>query len=340
MMPVSRPIPISPVRAWFALLGLSFRRQLRARQMLFVALGLLLIAVMMVGVRTTQIGWNKTNERFVYRPPPTGPRNVMQPFGAKPKPLDKTDRVITTYGAAIDSVASVAALAPATPTTSSIITAVHGSMRGMLDNSGLHVFTRAIMFSLFLGFLLPVWCLSFATEPLGGERESRSLVWLLTRPMPRWSIFVGKYLALLPWALAFTVGGFGLMCLAAGEPGRMLFPRYWPAIAMGTLAFTSLFHLVSAAARRPTVIGLVYCFFLETMLGDMPGLMKRISVSFYVRCMLFDAAESLGIHPDKPSVYLPVSGTTAWIVLLSVTVIGLVAGAMIFSRAEYRDDGS
>jgi hypothetical protein len=37
----------------------------------------------------------------------------------------------------------------------------------------------------FLSFLLPLFSLSFATEALGSERESRSLVWLLSRPLPR-----------------------------------------------------------------------------------------------------------------------------------------------------------
>jgi hypothetical protein len=307
--------------------------------MLFVAFGLLAIAVALVGLRTARLGWNRTNERFVYRPQALA-RNSMRQIGERTKPFELTDRVVTTYGAAVDSVATVAVLSPAAPATSSIVAAIHGSLRGMLEFSGLHVFTRAMMFSLFLGFLLPVWCLSFATEPLGGEREARSLFWLLTRPIPRWSIYVGKYLALLPWALAFTVGGFGLMCWAAGEPGRTLFPLYWPAIAMGTLAFTSLFHLISAATRWPTVVGLVYCFFLETLLGDMPGLMKRISISFYVRCLIFDAAQAFDIHPDKPSVYLPVSGATATLVLAVITVLGLLIGAIIFSRAEYHDDAA
>src|SRR5262249_3614853 len=156
-------------------------------------------------------------------------------------------------------------------------------------------FTRAIMFSLFIGFLLPVWSLSFATEALGGEREARTLPWLLTRPLPRWSIFLGKYVALLPWAVGLPVGGVGPQCQGAGPAGAEAFRLFWPAILAGTLAFTSVFHLFSAATRRPTVVALVYCFFLETLLGDMPGLMKRVSVSFYVRCLIFDAASGYGV---------------------------------------------
>src|SRR5262249_14226823 len=97
------------------------------------------------------------------------------------------------------------------------------------------------------------------------------------------------------------------------------------------------FHLLGACFRRASVIGLVYSFFLETLLGDMPGYMKRISISFYTRCLMFEAAQDYGVQPEKPSIYLPVDGTTAWLVLLGVTATLLVAGMIVFTRLEYQD---
>jgi hypothetical protein len=120
----------------------------------------------------------------------------------------------------------------------------------------------------------------------------------------------------------------------------LAFSLYWPAIALGTLAFTSVFHLITAWTRRPTVVGLVYCFFLETLLGDMPGLMKRACLSYHVRCVIFDAAADLGLQPDRPAVYQPISGPAAMAVLISVTLVALALGMIRFSRAEYCDDAS
>ena len=325
--------------------------------MIWVALGLLAVAVGLIGVPTLQGGWTLAVNRFKYPPVKTfdfGPfgkgsfeyreKVTMQtPLGGKIQLRDRQlldNQLITTYGEVGEQLAAMDAMLPFAAPTQAVMAAAAGTYQGVLQRSGVAKFTRAIMFSLFVGFLLPVWCLSFATEALGGELEARSLVWLLTRPLPRWSIYLAKYVAVLPWALGFTVGGFGLMCRVAGPPGREAFGLFWPAIVGGTLAFTSLFHLFSAATRRPTVVGLVYCFFLETMLGDMPGMMKRISVSYYVRCVIFDAAAGLGIQPDKPSVYMPVSGATAWLVLAGITVISLALGAWFFGRSEYRDDAA
>jgi ABC-type transport system involved in multi-copper enzyme maturation permease subunit len=333
MPPTSR----SPVRAWVALLGLSVRRQGRVRAMVFVALGLLAIAVVMVAVRTYETGWSAARSRYTYpAPKASGFSNLMPP---RPKAKDdRPPRVSVTYGEVGEQLAVIGGLAPFAPAEQALFAAASAGYQGALAASGISRFTRAMLFSLFLGFLLPVWCLAFATEALGGELESRSLVWLLTRPIPRWSIYLAKYLSILPWALSFTIGGFWLMSETAGQPGRISFRLCWPAIALGTLAFTSLFHLFSAVTRRPTVVGLVYCFFLETLLGDMPGLMKRISISYYVRCMIFDAAAGVGLTPDKPSVYQPVSGSIAMTVLIGITVFALAAGMIWFGRSQYNTE--
>lgn len=320
----------SPVRAWLELVAFSLRRQLQARLMLFVALGLLLLALGLVGMQTMRTGWSSASRRV----------NYVTESGKAPKREDWDNKRVTsrTYQQISDQTLATGVLLAKVPMAGAIQTAYAGAQRALTERARVLNFTRGIMFSLFLGFLLPVWCLSFATEALGGERESRTIVWLLTRPLPRWSIYLAKYLALLPWVLGFTVGGFGLMCLVGGKPGREAFQLFWPAVAGGTMAFSALFHLFSAASRWPTVIGLVYCGFLETLLGDMPGLLKRASVSFYVRCLVFDAASDYGISPDKPSVYLPVSAAVAWTVLAAITVGALLIGMLVFSRTEYRDD--
>src|SRR5204862_5123117 len=109
------------------------------------------------------------------------------------------------------------------------------AFESVLQASRFVMFARWVLFSLFLAFLLPLWSLSFATQALGGEREDRSLVWLLTRPLPRWSIYLAKFVGVLPWSLALNLGGFAIICWAAGPPGRTAFRLFWPAILAGSL---------------------------------------------------------------------------------------------------------
>src|SRR5687767_14061630 len=60
-------------------------------------------------------------------------------------------------------------------------------------------FTNAIINGVYISFLLPILCLCFGTNALGGDWEERSLVWLLTRPLPRPLVYAAKFLAAAPW---------------------------------------------------------------------------------------------------------------------------------------------
>jgi ABC-2 type transport system permease protein len=232
----------------------------------------------------------------------------------------------------------VGALGPGSP-LQSFADAFCGAARAAVttDASAAQVFARWVVAAIFLGFLLPLWSLSFATEAIGGEREQNSLIWLLARPLPRPAVYLAKFIALLPWTVGFNLGGFAVLCLAAGRPGLTAFRLFWPAVLCATLAFAALFQLMGAAFRRPAIIAIVYSFFLEIILGNMPGVMKRVSIGFYAHCMMLETAERHGIQIDMPNVYWPVDGTTAIIVLLTATAALLGLGMVVFSRMQYHE---
>lgn len=240
----------------------------------------------------------------------------------------------------------------------------------------------------YLNLLLPLMCLCFGTQALGGEWEERSLVWVLTRPIPRSLIYLAKFTAALPWTLATTLGGFWLAGFAAGSrsvdlnwnqslaqrltemgpfsaplllpeileagnlrpdvtwPGIEVVSALWPCVMMGSIAYLVLFMLFGAVFRRSTVMGMTYAFLLEGLVGSMPGLLKRGSLSFYTRCMSYDWAGStswatangmLGIDPTRNSLVLPVPGVVALSVLILITTLLLALGAWRFSRKEFHD---
>ncbi len=325
----------SPVRAWLALVALSVRRQARMRQMVGIAVGLLgLVLAIMLAERVMRAR-NAAFHAYQALDPAATRARYGESWSLTWRNFRRGGPI---YGDVAVNLQAAAEGFPFAPPTTAVERMAAASFEAILQSSRFLMFARWVLFSLFLSFLLPLWSLSFATEALGGEREARSLVWLLTRPLPRWSIYLAKFVGVLPWVLGLNLGGFALICLVAGAPGRQAFGLFWPAVAVSSLAFAALFHLFGAAVRRPTVVALVYSFFLEAILGDMPGLLKRVSVTFYTRCIMFDAAAEYGLTPEKPGVYQPVSGATAWAVLIGATVVLLAAGMWWFSRAEYREE--
>jgi ABC-type transport system involved in multi-copper enzyme maturation permease subunit len=302
----------SPIRAWLELVWLSIKRQARMRQMVVVALALLLLSVGLVASITHFRGWTLHN----LRPRPGAPTYQESTFRLK------AARIIASPD---DGFAGTLDL-------------IQAGVQTALDYSGFLGFSRWIVFAIFLNFLLPLWTLSFATDAMGSERENRTLIWLMTRPLPRMSIYLAKYVATLPWCLGLNLLGFTAICLAAGEPGRRALELFWPAVVWGTLAFAALFHLMAVLFRRPAVVGLIYAFFFEVVVSDLPGDLKRLSISFYIRSLMFDATASLDMSPEQLTVFSPVSGLTAWFVLVGITVALIIIGMIVFARTEYRED--
>ena len=208
------------------------------------------------------------------------------------------------------------------------------------ESRPLPVFSRWLVFFIFLGFLLPLWNLSFATSASGlGSRKPFAHLAADTADAAL-GIYLAKFLALLPWCLALNLGGFMLICLCGGETGWKAFTLYWPAIVAGSLAFAAVFHLIAAVFSRPAVVGLLYAFFFETILSELPvpGTVKRLSINYYVRCLMYSEAQTADVPTESAALFVPVSNRVAWLVLIGATVVITAVGMWLFSRTEYRDD--
>jgi hypothetical protein len=299
-------------RAFCYLIWLSWQRQARAHLLLWIALGLLAFTAFLVHIIEQQGRWSMADWRYPSR----------------------SEYSYRYYLSVVELIGHLPWSASELAGQQAVWTSLHSVL---VDASGFFVFSGGIVFTLYATFLLPLWSLTFATEGLGREREARNLLWVLSRPISRPAIYVAKYLALLPWCLALNVGGFAVLCALAKVPGRLAFAVYWPAIVWATLAFAALFHLMGACVRRAPVLAILYAFFLETIAGNLPGHLKRLSISFYARCLMFDRAHGFGLHPDRPNIYLPVSGPIALGVLAGATVCFLLIGMFLFTRREYLD---
>src|SRR5262245_47067328 len=183
----------SPWRAWRFLVWISWQRQARARQMVWIALALLALSTAIVALNTAAGRWGMHQWRFLGRSGPTWENTLVM--------MDAAGRITGPSA------------------HSSIVMAITAANSAIVQASEFYGFTRGFLFLLFFSFLVPIWTLSFATDSLGGERESQGMIWLMTRPLSRPAIYLGKFVAVLPWCLALNLGGFGLLCLAAGPAG-------------------------------------------------------------------------------------------------------------------------
>lgn len=198
-------------------------------------------------------------------------------------------------------------------------------------------FINRVVMPFYIGFLLPILCLIHATAALGEERDDRTLVYLMMRPLSRWRIYLAKGIGVLPLILLTSMGGLAAICVAIDPDGWMAWKLTWMPLLRGTVAYTSLFLLAGALLPRPVVLAVVYAFFVETLLGNMPGTIKRIAISFHVRCLIFDQGSDFGLEIPPRLQFAPISGEAAALVLDVATVGLAVLGAFLFHRREFTE---
>jgi ABC-2 type transport system permease protein len=193
------------------------------------------------------------------------------------------------------------------------------------------------MILVFASFVVPICALAYGTASVGGDREDRTLVFVLVRPIPRALVLLAKFTATVPLVLGLVVGSYWLYCHLAGEVGQTAFPLYLPAIIYMTFAYVCLFHLLAVSFRHSTIIALVYALFMEVLLGNIPGIAKRMAVNYYGRSIMYVAGEPQGLPPPDPRWFEPLSAGTASWALAAIAIGGLALAILVFSRREYRD---
>lgn len=189
----------------------------------------------------------------------------------------------------------------------------------------------------FASIVVPICALAFGTASIGGDREDRTLVFLLVRPIPRVLVLLAKVAATLPLVVGLVVGSFWIYCQLAGEAGRLAFSLYLPAMIFMTLAYVSLFHLFAVSFRHATIIALIYALFMEAILGNLPGIVKRVAINYYGRSLMYAAGQPEGLKPPPSDWFEPLGVETATWALCGIAAGGIVLAAAIFARREYRD---
>lgn len=204
---------------------------------------------------------------------------------------------------------------------------------------------------LIFSFSLTILSVIYSTNIVSQELEQRTIVYLLTRPIPRWRILLAKFAAslVIVWGttmlsvVLLAVVLFGTRLGAAGVGPDLL------ALLLGGLAYGSLFLLLATLLARPLIYGLLFVFGWETWVPTLPGSFAKLSIMTYLRALSAreitpDAAPAnpdgniLLMFGSAPKVEVPVS--QAWMALIGVTIVALAAALFVFSTREYapRDD--
>ena len=194
--------------------------------------------------------------------------------------------------------------------------------------------------SIFVFHILALASAIFTTAIVSQEIEQKTIVYLLTRPVPRWKLLTIRYLASV-----IAVSTIGIACSVGASVGAYhgfssnpLLVKDCIATVIGAFAYGALFLLVSLMFNRAMIICLLFAFGWETAIPSMPGQMYLLSIYSYLQAIAEHPAASggkvvnllSGSNGDNT-----LSTSTAYIAMIGLVIFLIGLGSWWFTNFEY-----
>jgi ABC-2 type transport system permease protein len=160
-----------------------------------------------------------------------------------------------------------------------------------------------VMTFFYLSFLLPIITLFYATAIIGDEVEDRTITYLFVRPVPRATIYLGKFLAAMTLSAALILLSATLsfcVILSADAPSEAIshvgiFLLDVGILSLGVLAYGALYGLFGVILKRPLLAGLLFAMGWESVVTYIPGYLNRFTIMHYLQSLLPHPSSERGL---------------------------------------------
>jgi len=186
-----------------------------------------------------------------------------------------------------------------------------------------------------IAILMPLLSLITGTGSIGPEIDEGSIVYLLAKPLNRYSIVVTKLLV----AIAVTVA-FGVIPIAiagvvlTGEIGSVTVAFTIGALGAG-VAYCAVFLLLAVVTRNAVVVGLIYALIWESLVGGLVPGAQALSIQQWSLALV---RQVLGDSADRLDVDAAVKFGTGLVLLTVVTVAATAYAGRKLQTLRLNDD--
>jgi len=197
-----------------------------------------------------------------------------------------------------------------------------------------------LMSTAVIHFLVVFVTLFYGTALISEEYDGKTLTYLFSRPIPKPSIMLGKFLA-LTWISVMlvlpTVVLSYLVLYLRSDMGPFFqdigtLAKDMGIIFLALLAYGSFFSLLGAWFKHSILAGLVYAFGWEGIVSYLPGLTRKLTITHYI--------QSIFPHDDTASAIAMMIGkrTETWesiLTLILLTAFFLATASLVVREKEY-----
>jgi len=193
-----------------------------------------------------------------------------------------------------------------------------------------------LLFILYPQTICVLFALLYGAPMLQDELEGRTLPYLLTRPMPRWKIVLGKYLAIVTLLVPGVLASLTAAWMILGSPaGSSLLFALSAATVAAVLAYNAIFAVFGfLIPSRAMIVTLMYAVVFEFILGLVPAVINTLTVTYYLRSLALRLTD-LEVPEEVMRIVGDATLSTSLSVLGGMTLGGLVLASWLAAHREY-----
>jgi len=198
-----------------------------------------------------------------------------------------------------------------------------------------------IFYLLFVSMLVSLF---YGTAVVGDEIDNKTIIYLFTRPIPKYAIIIGKYIAYIVGVILVVIPPILISFLIIVTDADMstdlnttltIFSRQIGVIVLSLLVYGSIFTFSGAMMKHAMIIGLLFAFGWEKIMLIVPGIVRKFSVVHYL----------VSIFPTDPSFNEAIesiskgtfSGVKSSIITISIiSVVFLAVSIFAIYKKEYK----
>jgi ABC-type transport system involved in multi-copper enzyme maturation permease subunit len=202
----------------------------------------------------------------------------------------------------------------------------------------LYIFSNIIM-TFYLQFLILILALFYGTSVCSEEIEGKTLTYLVTRPVSKSAVILGKYFAYILLVILMVVVGmiFSFLILNTSHlldfSAYRLLLRYLGVLSLGLVSYTAFFTLFGTFLKRSILFGLLFGFGWENVIQYFPGSTQRFAIVHYLKSLLPGSTGGrfsflmFRLEPTSPGI--------AIVMLFLMTAVFLGIACLVFTLKEY-----
>ncbi|MFI1799732.1 ABC transporter permease [Streptomyces sp. NPDC020379] len=188
-----------------------------------------------------------------------------------------------------------------------VISAVIRALTGADDDTATNV-----LGGFALATMVPLIGVIAGTGAIGPEIDDGSVIYLLSKPVPRHTVILTKLIVAIGVTVAFSAVPTLIAGFLLNGNSRQIAVAYAVAAAVASVAYSAIFLLLGTVTRHAVVAGLVYALVWESLFGSLIPGARTLSVQQWSLAL----AQKIGAEGAVSSdVGLPVAVT----LLIAVT---------------------